>query len=194
MPAVTLSFTSEISEDSSTLTITDTTANGVGTNGYGQTGGLAVADVTDAELIAIFTFSDASTETHTVALFPSDFNAAPFIEGEVYILDMSSFGGLDTDKFRDCVMQLTYTVTGTVDDEEVSYTTECTQTNFQRVCCCITEKLSEMSTCADPEGLFKQYMNLKGANANANCGKPKKALELLSAIEKYCADNPCQTC
>jgi len=193
MPTVGLTFTASVSANNKVLTIVDTTPSGVGTTGYDQTGGLQLADVTSATLTGTFYFSDTSTYTINITLFPSTFNASPFIADESYNLQMDSFGGAAGDTFRDCVAYFVYTVNGTVSGDDVTYSAECYQLLAGSVCCCLDEKLSEITVCSKSDDLYVQYLNLKGMSSSALCAKIGQALELLGALEKYC-NNDCVNC
>lgn len=193
MPTVGLTFEKSVSADNKVLTITDTTPVGVSTSGYNQTGGLQLGDVTSATLTGKFYFTDTTTYDIDVDLFPSTYNATPFIEGEGYVLEMDSFGGAAGDVFVDCVAHLIYTVNGTVSGDDVSYQAECFVLLAGNVCCCIDEKLAAMKVCDKADGLYTQYLNINGMSASANCGKIEQALDALSAVQKYC-DNGCVNC
>ena len=93
IPQTVLTVTASISGDNTVLTITDTTPVGVSTTGYNQTGGLQLSEVIKATLETKRYFPDGSTSTTLLTIFPTAFNALPFIQGEVYTLQMDSFGG-----------------------------------------------------------------------------------------------------
>lgn len=193
MPNVALTFDISLSADCTTLTITDTTPVGTTTTGYNQSGGLQISDVTDATFDVTWYLPDTTTKEFSVSLLPTTNNPLPFAQGEVYSLQMDSFGGEAGDKFPDAVWFAKYTVDGTVSGDDVSFFTTCYHPNFCQACCCIDTKLTEVSICENPDVLNEEYINLQGAIASVGCGKVSKALALLNAVQKYCNNN-CKDC